>query len=243
MTYLLGIAGGTGSGKGTFVDLIIKHLELWELKCTILSTDNCYRDLSYLSSEQRDQLCFNPENNYDHPDLLDIDRLLAYTQYLKEGKSFSYNRYNFQTHSYDQTNPIEVPESLDVAIIEGIYALYPQQLLLQYDHRIFVDTNPVLAALRRVKRDISERGRTIDHIVRQMSTTVVPMHEKYVFPTKVNADEVVNWRVDETRNNQEITQQLIEMARQRALAIYERVKEPLLKNINTNTITISGLSP
>ena len=123
MAQLVAIAGPSGGGKGTIADLMRRHMELWGLKTVVLSTDDCYKDRSYLSAAERDALCFNPHNNFDHPDAVDFERLLAYAKNLKAGSPFRVPKYNFVTHSYD-TESTDVEANVDVAFIEGIYALY-----------------------------------------------------------------------------------------------------------------------
>ena len=125
MTYLLGVAGGSGSGKGTIAKLIMQHLVMWGLSCGALSTDDCYKDFSHLNEAERDDLCFNPEKNYDHPSSVNFDRLTTFAGRMKRGEPFSFLTYNFKTHTYDaNSETINVPDNLDVGIIEGNYALY-----------------------------------------------------------------------------------------------------------------------
>lgn len=246
MTYLLGVAGGTGSGKGTITELITAHLTLWGLTSHTVSTDNCYRDFSYLTESDRDAMCFNPDLNFDHPNSVDFGRLFTYAKNLKEGRAFEYTQYDFSIHTYGQ-HKITVPANLDVGIIEGIYALYPnsehtENLPALYDHRIFVATTPSLSMGRRFLRDTQERGRTLEHAVKQYQTTVAPMHDQYVYPTRLRADDIVEWRGD-ARNHEDVTKaKLMEIARQKALLIYEAVKSPLLPTLNPSTISISNLS-
>ncbi len=233
MAYLVGITGGTGSGKGTLAELIQEHLTRWDVSCFILSTDDCYKDLSYLPADERDKLCFDPEKNFDNPESLNEERLVAYGRFLKKGKPFNFRKYDFSTHSYENSQEISVPEGIEVAVVEGIFSLHPKELLSMYDYKIFVDTHGILAALRRVRRDANERGRDVNHIIDQMTKTVVYMQEQFVFTTKMKANEVVDWRVDETKEPDEIQKRLIRIARQRALAIYEAVKGPLLPEIDS----------
>ncbi len=245
MAYLVGIAGGSGSGKGTLADLIQKHLNLWDLKSFILSTDDCYKDLSYYSKEERDNFCFNRKFNFDHPNAIDFDRLICYAQKMKEGISFDYPKYDFKIHTYG-AEKVNVPEKIDVAIIEGIYALYSgskmgtdtSKLINIYDHRLFVVTDPKIAQNRRILRDVEERGRDIKQVIKQLNLTVFPMYEKYIGPTHINADDIVDWRTDETKDKDVANKQLVELARQRALTIYENAIKPVLPRLDDSSIKI-----
>ncbi len=245
MTYLIGIAGGSGSGKGTIADLIEKHLVMWGVKTVVLSADDCYKDLSYIPREERDLFCFNPEFNFDHPKSVDFDRLVRYATELKEGKEFMYAQYDFSQHAYGNKK-VKVQAGLDVAIIEGIYTLYSgsevgNNLLSLYDHKVFVITTPEIAQNRRIRRDVTERGRELGHVLRHLDATVIPMHRKFIYPTQVSADDVIDWRVDELQGADAVKRQLISIARQKAMAIYERVREPLLSSLDLERVEIKGI--
>lgn len=231
MAHLVGIAGASGSGKTSLVNGIQKHLDLWGVTSHVLSTDDCYRDLSHYSPEERDGFCFDPDHNFDHPWSVDFDRLVAFARNLREGRPFNYRKYEFKTHSYGERTE-DIPADVEVGIIEGIFALYsghevgddPKELVRMYDRKIFVVTTPEIGIVRRVRRDIDERGRPPMHALRQIETTVIPMLYTFILPTRQNADDVVNWRTDERRSPDEIKQTLIGLARQRAMAIYESVR-------------------
>ncbi len=245
MTYLLGIAGGSGSGKGTIAELIEKHLTLWGVKTFVLSADDCYKDLSYIPRTERDLFCFNPDFNFDHPKSVDFDRLVRYATSLKKGQEFSYAQYDFSIHAYGSTS-VDVLGGLDVAIIEGIYALYSggeveNSLLSLYDHKVFVVTTPEIAQNRRIRRDVAERGRELEHVLKHLDATVIPMHKKFIYPTQVSADDVIDWRVDELQGAEAVKRQLIGIARQKAMGIYERVREPLLSSLDLEKVEIKGI--
>ncbi len=250
MAYLLGIGGGTGSGKGTIAKLINDHLVSWGLKSLTFSTDDCYKDMSYYSDEKRDNMCFNPKYNYDHPEVVDFERLVVYANNFKEGTPFNYKKYDFSIHSYGDEK-VKVPKDLDVAIIEGIYALYSgkevgHNLFSLYDHQIFVATTPETALIRRIRRDTQSvkqggRGRDLAHVLKQLETTVVPMQHQFVYPSKINADDLVNWRVKEEGHEEDIKKKLIAIARQRALKVYEEVKGSLNQEIDYKKLDIFGL--
>jgi len=246
MTYNVGIAGGSGSGKGTIAELIQAHLVLWGLKVHTLSTDDCYRDLSYLSQEKRDVCCFDPDKNFDHPSMLDFDRLTAYVENLKSGRAFEIPRYDFKVHTYG-SEKIDVPPRLDVAIVEGIYALYSgpevgRRILNQLDYSLFVATDPQIAQNRRILRDVRERGRALDHVIKQLNTTVIPMQKKFVDPSALNARDMVNWRADETNEPEVVKAELVRIARQRAMFIYEQATgKSLLLELDPGEVEITGL--
>jgi uridine kinase len=245
MAYLLGIAGGSGSGKGTLADLMKTNLEEWGLTCQVVSTDDFYRDLSHLNERQRDNLCFDPEFNYDHPKSVNFESLMDISLHLKEGLPFSYKTYNFKTHTFDDdSNTIEVPENLDVAIIEGNYALFSDEksnnwIINGYDHSIFVTTTPEIAVIRRIKRDTEERGRKLEHVLRQLTATVIPMYKKFIYPTHINAIDEVDWHVHTNLNPEIVREKLSSKARQRAMSIYENVKGSLLPTLGK--IEINGV--
>ncbi len=245
MTYLIGIAGGSGSGKGTIATLMEKHLSLWGLKALVFSTDDCYKDLSYMDKIERDGLCFNPNFNFDHPKCVDFERMVAYAQNLKGGRAFGYRQYDFSVHSYGR-EVRDVPGNLDVAIVEGIYALYAggeidNKLISLYDQKLFVITTPELANNRRIRRDVRERGRELSHVLRQLDTTVVPMYQKFIYPMQVHADDVIDWRVDETKSLEAVKSQLITIARQKAVSVYEKVREAVLAELDLEDVVIEGI--
>lgn len=245
MTYLIGIAGGSGSGKGTIAELMEKHLTTWGVRTFVLSADDCYKDLSYMDKVERDNLCFNPEFNFDHPKSVDFDKLLGYVTNLKNGRAFEMPRYDFTEHSYGEQK-VDVPGSLDVAIVEGIYTLYSgteigNGLLSTYDHKIFVITTPEIAQNRRIRRDVSERGRELEHVLKHLDATVIPMHRRFIYPTAVSADDVIDWRVDETQGADAVKKQLIAIARQKAFSVYERVRGPLLSELGLEDVMIKGI--
>ena len=245
MTYLVGIAGGSGSGKGTIANLIEKHLSSWGVSTFVLSSDDCYKDLSYIPQEERDLFCFNPEFNFDHPKSVDFDRMVRYATQLKSGQEFTYAQYDFSLHAYSEKK-VNVSGGLDVAIIEGIYALYSgseigNSLLSLYDHKVFVVTTPEIAQNRRIRRDVAERGRELDHVLKHLDATVIPMHRKFIYPTQVSADDVIDWRVDETNGADAVKKQLIAIARQKAMAIYEQVRKPLLASLDSEKVEIKGI--
>ena len=243
MVYLVGIAGGSGSGKSTVAGLIQQHLKLWGVTTAILSMDDCYRDFSGLDEEQRAALCFNPELNYDHPHSVDFGRLEDYLHQLNSGQRFEYPQYDFARHCHG-TNFVSVPQNVEVGIVEGIFALYSGQpvergLIDLYDEGLFVVTSPEIAQLRRISRDLTERGRELGHVRRQLEQTVIPMYRRFVLPTADNATDVINWQIH-TADNDAMKRKLFAIARQKALSIYERVRSPVLAELASDDFSFGG---
>lgn len=179
--YLIGIAGGTGSGKSTFTNRLKESLGS---DITVIYHDNYYRRQDELTFEERKL------TNYDHPDSFETELLVEHIQLLKEGKSVECPVYDYTQHNRsDKTTTIHPSK---VIIIEGILALYDERLRDLYDMKIFVEADADERILRRVVRDTKERGRDLDGIVKQYLTTVKPMHYMYVEPTKSMADLVIN---------------------------------------------------
>ncbi len=255
MTILVGIGGGTGSGKDTLTDLIVKHLTLWGVPSASFSTDNCYKDLSFYKPEERKLLTLNRQLNYDHPRAVDFNKLVKFASDMKRGIGFEYPVYDFTIHSYGEEKR-SLPSNLGVAVIQGIYALYagseigenPNALIELYDYKLYVSTPVEIAFLRRIRRDTRERGRTFDEINAQLRLTVRPMFEKYIHPTRLNADDVINWMTDEDVEEETVKRRLLRLARQKALSIYEMFlnqngKEPLLAELGIDEVEIPSLLP
>lgn len=245
MTYLVGLGGGTGSGKGTIAGLIDKYLDRWGLSSQVMSTDDFYRDFSSKSADQRSEMCFDRDDNFDHPGSIDFPSLIRCVRNLQASKSFEYPKYDFSRHHHSD-EMLQVPSGLDVAVIEGIYALYNGQevgneLKDSFDYRVFVLTLPQLAQNRRILRDLRERGREPEHIVDQFAATVIPMQVQYVEPTRMNAHDVVDWGIETTKSQDNYKRRLMTIARQKALVIYESIKGPLLPELSLDEVSINGL--
>ena len=177
---LVGIAGGTGSGKTTFAD---KIKEAFPSNSVLISQDSYYKDLSHLSIEGRS------ETNFDHPSALDFAMIQQHLIDLKNGCSIDQPIYNFQTHCREEgTQKIE---SAQIIIVEGILLFTVPGVRDLLDLKIFVDTDDDIRVLRRIERDISERSRDFDSIKEQYMTTVKPMHDAFVQPSKQYADIIV----------------------------------------------------
>ena len=178
---IIGIAGGTGSGKSTFTNRLKKA---FGDSISVLYHDNYYKAHDDIPFEERKLL------NYDHPDAIDGDLLVHDVMELKEGRPIVSPTYDYTVHNRAKETILVEPRK--VIIIEGILTLYDSRLRDLMDIKIFVDADADERILRRVIRDTKERGRDIENIVDQYLTTVKPMHYLYVEPTKRLADIVVN---------------------------------------------------
>ena len=177
----IGIGGGTASGKTTLVENIRK--KVIPEQASFLREDWYYKDQSHLSMEER------IETNYDHPNSFDHKQLVEHVKELLSGNPVEAPSYDFTTHTRaKETMRVEVAK---VIIVEGILVLHDTRLRDLMDIKIFVDTDSDLRILRRLKRDITERGRTFESVKERYLKDVRPMHEQYVEPTKAFADLVI----------------------------------------------------
>ena len=177
---VIGIAGGTGSGKTTLMDNLIAK---FKDDVTILSHDNYYKRHDELTYEQRCLL------NYDEPAALETDLMARHLELLRQGQTIDCPVYDFTVHNRsDKTIPI-VPKK--VIIVEGILIFENKPLRDLMDIRIFVDTDADVRLCRRIKRDVQKRGRTLESVLSQYQDTVKPMHEMYVEPSKKYANIIV----------------------------------------------------
>lgn len=178
---VIGIAGGTGSGKTTVANVILQRVGAHRI--SFLPHDAYYRDLTDLSLEERTRI------NYDHPDSLESDLLVQHIQQLKNWQSIQLPVYDFTNHS--RTNRSIPVEPRRVILVEGILIFYELALRKLFDVKIFVDTDADIRFIRRLQRDITERGRTTESVVRQYLSTVRPMHLEFVEPSKRYADVII----------------------------------------------------
>ena len=177
---VIGIAGGSGSGKTTLMKNLINR---FHDDVSVLSHDNYYRPFSEFTSEERRKI------NYDHPDAFETEMMVEHLRLLKEGKAIQCPIYDYATDSRtDQTTTVEPRK---VILVEGILIFENKELCSQMDIKIFVDTDADVRLCRRIKRDVAKRGRSIESVLTQYLTTVKPMHEQFVEPSKKNADLVV----------------------------------------------------
>lgn len=177
---VIGIAGGTGSGKTTLMNNLIGK---FQDQVTILSHDNYYRRHDELSYEQRCLL------NYDEPDALETDLMAVHLDALRRGKPIDCPVYDFTLHNRSRETVHIVPKK--VIIVEGILIFENKPLRDLMDIRIFVDTDADIRLCRRIARDVNQRGRTLESVLNQYQQTVKPMHERYVEPSKKFAHIVV----------------------------------------------------
>ncbi|MCQ2537025.1 MAG: uridine kinase [Lachnospiraceae bacterium] len=177
---MIGIAGGTGSGKTT----ITKRIEeRFGDNVTVINHDNYYKAHDSLTLEERSHL------NYDHPDSLDTDLMIEHLKLLREGRDIISPIYDFAVHNRSKETKTISPNK--VMIVEGILIFTDPELCSLLDIKLFVDTDADVRILRRILRDVKERGRNLDSVIDQYLTTVKPMHEQYVEPSKKNADIII----------------------------------------------------
>ena len=177
---LIGIAGGSGSGKTTLTENILQR---FEGQISVLRHDDYYKSQSSLSKEERALL------NYDHPDAFDTELLIQHLDQLKSGKDIDCPIYDYTVH--DRSADTRHVCSTDVILLEGILIFENEELLSRMDMKIYVDTDADVRILRRIVRDMKKRERSLDSIITQYLTTVKPMHEQFVQPSRQFADIVV----------------------------------------------------
>ena len=179
---IIGIAGGTGSGKTTVARSVIERLG--SSKVTFISQDNYYKDQAHLSLAEREL------TNYDHPFAFDNELLIQHLNALKSGQTAYAPVYDFTIHARSASETVELKPN-NIIIIEGLHVLSDENLRAMLDIKVFVDSDPDVRILRRVVRDIEERGRTIQSIHQQYLATVKPMHEAFIEPSKKYADIII----------------------------------------------------
>ena len=176
--FVIGVAGGSGSGKTTVVSKL--RAQLSPESVAVLDQDSYYKDHSHLSARERAAL------NFDDPSALDHDLLLFHIQQLRMGKSIAKPVYSFATHR--RTQEVTIVEPAAFVIVEGIFALYDSRLRSLMDLRLFIDADLDLRFIRRLQRDIVERGRTAESVIAQYLETVRPMYLQHIEPTREFAD-------------------------------------------------------
>lgn len=178
---IIGIAGGTGSGKTTVVHQIMN--ELPETEVGVISQDSYYKENTNLSFEERSLI------NFDHPRAIDFDLLGKHLKELKEGKTIEQPVYSFITHN--RTDDTIVIHPRKVMIVEGILILANAELRDLFDVKVFVHADSDERLIRRLKRDIAERGRDMEEVLNRYQTTLKPMHQQFIEPTKAFADIII----------------------------------------------------
>ena len=178
---LIGITGGTGSGKSTIADALYSNFS--NERITMIQQDMYYKDQSNLSMEER------VKTNYDHPMAFDNDLLVEHLQKLIKGKSIEKPRYDFTVHN--RAKDTTTVEPREIIIVEGILILEDERIRNLLDIKVYVDTDADISILRRLVRDIDERGRTVESVIDQYLTMVRPMHMEFTEPTKRYADIII----------------------------------------------------
>ena len=180
-SLVIGIAGGTGSGKTTIADSILETVG--PEKIAFLPHDAYYHELGHLSQEERAKV------NFDHPSSLETELLIEHIQKLKAGQSIELPHYDFKTHTRTGETTLINPQQ--ILIVEGILLFAEPELRKLFDLRIYVDTDADIRFIRRLRRDIEERGRTTDSVIDQYLKTVRPMHLEFVEPSKRYASVII----------------------------------------------------
>ena len=176
----IGIAGGSGSGKTTLAKQLADY---FGNRLSLLRHDDYYKSQASLTLEERATL------NFDHPDAFDTKLLIQHLDELKEGKDILCPVYNYSQH--DRSPEVRIVNATEVIVLEGILIFENPEILKRLDIKIFVDTDADVRIVRRIKRDVDERGRDLNSVISQYLATVKPMHEAFVEPSKRHADIIV----------------------------------------------------
>ena len=200
-TFVIGIAGGSGSGKTTLADTLGSYFG--ENEVSILRHDNYYKRNDGLTYEERAKL------NYDHPDAFDTELLCEHIRQLKAGRPIDMPVYDYSVHNRSEKTIRIQPNP--VIILEGILILAEPRLVELMDFKIFVDTDADERILRRIIRDVNDRGRSLDSVIRQYRETVKPMHDQFVEPSKRKANIII----PEGGRNAAAMQVIVELIRSR----------------------------
>ena len=178
---VIGVAGGTGSGKTTVTNRILEHVGTEHI--TYIPHDAYYRDLSHLPPHLRTRV------NFDHPNALETELLIEHLKALRAGRAVEIPSYDFTTHTRtQQTQRVEIAP---VVIVEGILVFVEPELRELFDVKLYVDTDADVRFIRRLRRDVEERGRSVESVCEQYLSTVRPMHLEFVEPSKRYADVII----------------------------------------------------
>tara|TARA_Y100001970_G_scaffold3812_1_gene4367 strand:- start:210 stop:830 length:621 start_codon:yes stop_codon:yes gene_type:complete len=180
--FIIGIAGGSGSGKTRLSKNVLKEINNKQVQA--ITVDSYYKDLSHLTFDER------AKHNFDHPDAIDFDLLYNDLKDIIDNKTICTPLYDYKTHTREKGKSNKI-KNVKVIILEGILALYNSNIRNLMTMKIFVDTPSDVRLLRRIKRDINKRARSIESITKQYNNTVKPMFLKFVKPTKEYADLIV----------------------------------------------------
>src|SRR4028118_1047166 len=178
---IIGICGGTGSGKTTVANKILQSVSAHEV--AFIQQDSYYRDLDQMPLDYRQQV------NFDHPDAIDNDLMVEHVRALKSGRAVDLPIYDFKNHARRKETLRMEPKL--ITILEGILIFAEKRLLEEMDIKVFVDTPDDIRFIRRLRRDIAERARTADSVIEQYLATVRPMHMQFVEPSKRCADVII----------------------------------------------------
>ncbi len=178
--FFIGVVGGSGSGKTTVARSICDGLPV---EAALLDQDAYYRDLAHLTMEERRRV------NYDHPDAFDTDLLVAHLEALARGEPIQKPTYDYAAHTRADYSILVEPK--DAVLVDGILLFSDARLRDLFDIRIYVDVSEDIRFIRRLQRDVQERGREVDDVVRQYLATVRPMHHEFVEPSKRHAHVII----------------------------------------------------
>ena len=181
-TTIIGVAGGTASGKTTLASKLYMESKKYG-SVAVIRVDDYYKCLDHLSMDDRKKI------NFDHPNAYDVELLITHLNNLKNGISINKPTYDFTKHT--RSSYVEVVNPCNVIIVEGIMAFAIPELRDMFDIKVFVDTPDDIRFIRRLKRDVEHRGRTMESVINQYLSVVKPMHQTFVEPSKIYADIIV----------------------------------------------------
>lgn len=181
-TTIIGVAGGTASGKTTLASKLYMESKKYG-SVSVIRVDDYYKCLDHLSMDDRKKI------NFDHPNAYDVELLITHLNNLKNGISINKPTYDFTKHT--RSSYVEVVNPCNVIIVEGIMAFAIPELRDMFDIKVFVDTPDDIRFIRRLKRDVEHRGRTMESVINQYLSVVKPMHQTFVEPSKIYADIIV----------------------------------------------------
>ena len=182
-SLIVAISGASGSGKSLFTQNLIDDASLQGRSVQVLREDHYYRAQDHLPMEQREN------NNYDHPQAFEHELLREHILTLRQGKPIEYPHYCYKTHT--RLKHTETLQSASVIILEGIMLLTISELLPLHDVKVFIDTPLDICLMRRMMRDVQERGRSLDSVAAQYESTVKPMYHQFIEPSRFTADVIV----------------------------------------------------
>jgi len=195
---IIGIYGGTGSGKTTIVNMIASHFSSNDIE--IISQDSYYKDNSDISYEDRCKL------NFDHPDAIDFNLLHKHIKNLRKGETVEQPIYDFKIHNRLKKTIQIKPKK--ILILEGILIMCHAEIRSIFDLKIYINANSKTRMERRIKRDIAERGRSRDEVLKRYIETLKPMHEKFIEPTKIYANYIIENQFNNKLNIDELLEKM-----------------------------------